>query len=242
VLNALARIIALIVATTSMSGARTTEPVAPHAVHVVPRPTIHRGESFIARTPRPLPIRARPGAGPVVGWMPASSPFYRQPTHAWVLQRTPNGRYGLVPVPFVSRHRTGWIDLRGSTLARTSIRVQADLSQHLITVLRRGRVLFRTRAAIGAPASPTPVGRYFVTERLTEPRTSDYGSFIFALSGIQSHLPPGWTGGDQLAIHGTNEPWSIGRSVSAGCLRVSERALQRMKPLLVLGTPVVISK
>jgi lipoprotein-anchoring transpeptidase ErfK/SrfK len=68
-----------------------------------------------------------------------------------------------------------------------------------------------------------------------------YGSFAFGISGVQSHLPLGWSGGNQLAIHGTNEPWSIGRSVSAGCLRVSEKALRKLKLLLRLGTPVVIS-
>jgi hypothetical protein len=35
-------------------------------------------------------------------------------------------------------------------------------------------------------------------------------------------------------------PPSIGRSTSAGCLRVSERMLDRLKPLLDLGTPVLI--
>jgi lipoprotein-anchoring transpeptidase ErfK/SrfK len=43
-----------------------------------------------------------------------------------------------------------------------------------------------------------------------------------------------------LAIHGTNDPSSIGNSVSAGCLRVSERSLVRLKPVLGLGTPVIV--
>jgi lipoprotein-anchoring transpeptidase ErfK/SrfK len=67
------------------------------------------------------------------------------------------------------------------------------------------------------------------------------GSFAFGISGIQPRLPAGWSGGDQLAIHGTNEPWSIGRSVSAGCVRVSEWSLERFRPLLMLGTPVIVS-
>ena len=55
-------------------------------------------------------------------------------------------------------------------------------------------------------------------------------------------LPAGWSGGNQLAIHGTNDPSSIGTSASAGCLRVSARALERLKSLLRLGTPVVITR
>ena len=42
------------------------------------------------------------------------------------------------------------------------------------------------------------------------------GSFAFGISGIQPWLPAGWSGGNQLAIHGTNNPSSIGRSASAG--------------------------
>jgi lipoprotein-anchoring transpeptidase ErfK/SrfK len=140
----------------------------------------------------------------------------------------------------VARHRAGWIDLRGLHTARTGIRVDADLSRHLVVLRRRGLVVGRFRAATGAPRSPTPPGRYFVTDRVAFSPTSSYGAFALGLSGIQPNLPSGWTGGDQLAIHGTNHPSSIGRSVSAGCLRVSRRALRRLKPLLALGTPVVV--
>lgn len=66
------------------------------------------------------------------------------------------------------------------------------------------------------------------------------GTFAFGISGIQPRLPAGWSGGNQLAIHGTSDPSSIGRSVSAGCLRVSERSLDRLRPLLQLGTPVIV--
>ena len=239
--NALFKVVALVVAATSLSVKTGPDAVAPHAVPAVLRTPIYRKE-LVAPVPRRLPILARPGAGRVVGWMPEFSPGYRQRTHAWVLRRTANHRYGRVPVPFVARHRAGWISLGGSSLTRTPIRVDADLSRHLVVVWRRGHVLFRTKAATGAPGTPTPTGRYFATDRVAFPRTSEYGSFAFGLSGIQPHLPSGWSSSDQLAIHGTNQPWSIGHSVSAGCLRVSERALRRLKRLLALGTPVVIAK
>jgi len=208
------------------------------AIFVVP---IHRTE-LRARIGHGLPVTARPGSGRRIGWMPASSLSYHQPILSWVYRRSANGRFGRVSVPYVSPHRRGWIDLRGLRLSRTGVRVDADLSRHLIVVRRRGSVLFRVRAATGAPSTPTPTGRYFVTDRVPFSAGSSYGTFAFGISGIQPRLPAGWTGGDQLAIHGTNEPWSIGRSVSAGCLRVSESALAKLKPLLRLGIPVVISK
>jgi lipoprotein-anchoring transpeptidase ErfK/SrfK len=84
------------------------------------------------------------------------------------------------------------------------------------------------------------VGEYFVTDRVPFSAGGPLGSFAFGISGIQPRLPAGWSGGNQLAIHGTNDPWSIGRSASAGCVRVSETTLDRLIPLLVYGTPVIV--
>jgi lipoprotein-anchoring transpeptidase ErfK/SrfK len=136
--------------------------------------------------------------------------------------------------------RSGWIALRGLELAHTTVSVEADVSAHQIVVRRGDDVLFRAPAATGAPATPTPTGSYFVTDRVSFPGGGALGTFAFGLSGIQPNLPVGWSGGDQLAIHGTDAPSTIGTSASAGCLRVSEATLSRLEPLLRLGTPVVI--
>jgi hypothetical protein len=96
-------------------------------------------------------------------------------------------------------------------------------------------------AAIGAPDTPTPIGRFSVTDRvLTGDPYGPFGWYAFGLSGHQPHLPPEWAGGDQLAIHGTNDPASIGTPASHGCLRVSADALSRLRRTLELGMPVVI--
>jgi lipoprotein-anchoring transpeptidase ErfK/SrfK len=118
--------------------------------------------------------------------------------------------------------------------------VVVDLSEHRVRVYDRTRLLFAVAGATGRASSPTPPGQYAVTDRVPFGAGSDYGSFAFGISGIQPHLPPGWTGGNQLAIHGTNDPGSIGTSASAGCVRVSEASLGRLRPLLQLGTPVII--
>ncbi|MDP9327753.1 MAG: L,D-transpeptidase, partial [Actinomycetota bacterium] len=177
-------------------------------------------------------MRARPGQGSVVGILPAGSKYYRTPTVAWVQRVSRNGRFGELAVPYSATGTMGWIPLRGLQHRSTFLQVDVDLSRHRVVVERRGRVLFGTPAAIGAPSSPTPIGRYFVTDRVSFPSGGALGRYAFGISGIQSHLPDGWTAGDQLAIHGTNDPASLGRSVSAGCVRVSAAALRRLVPLL----------
>ena len=198
------------------------------------------GPTLLVRIPRGMALTARPGAGRVVGSMPAGSRFYDQPLVAWVLETTPDGRFGRVPIPYSGSDATGWLRLRGLDALTTRITVVADLSEHRIEVHRGSRVLLKAPAATGASVSPTPPGSYFVTDRVAFPGGGPLGTFAFGISGIQTRLPPGWSGGDQLAIHGTDAPATIGTSASAGCLRVSERVLQRLRPLLRPGTPVVI--
>jgi lipoprotein-anchoring transpeptidase ErfK/SrfK len=222
------------------------------AFAAVPNDPIRSGTSLAAtpgRSPRPallvevvrdLSITAKPGGGQVIGSMPAASPQFGFRTYAWVLSVSPNGRFGRVPVPYSRRGGTGWIPLRGLHRLHTAVTVQADLSRHQITVERLGKVILRMKAATGSAGSPTPPGRYFITDRVPFSPSSPYGTFAFGISSYQFHIPPGWHGGSQLAIHGTNDAASIGRSVSTGCLRVSERSLALLKPLLRLGTPVII--
>jgi lipoprotein-anchoring transpeptidase ErfK/SrfK len=202
---------------------------------------VARWANVLVRVPRTLPAFARPSAGAArVGVVPSGSKYYGIPIVAWVEQVSADGRWGLVELPYAWPRREGWIRLQGLARDTTRVRVVVDLSQHMVSVRKFGRVLFRAPGATGAPYSPTPVGEYFVTDRVPFSAGSALGSFAFGISGIQPHLPAGWSGGNQLAIHGTNNPLSIGRSVSAGCVRVSESTLDRLLPLLRYGTPVIV--
>jgi lipoprotein-anchoring transpeptidase ErfK/SrfK len=206
-----------------------------------PEPSARRSpRHLLASVEHEMRITARPGGGKVIGRMPLGSRFYGRRHKAWILDRSANGRYGKVTVPYSGSRATGWIRLAGMKLSRTPYSVRADLSRHSVAVKRGDKTVMRFPAATGASSTPTPPGRYFVTDRISIPQGGSFGTFAFGISGIQTHLPAGWSGGDQLAIHGTSSPSSIGTSASAGCLRVSETSLDRLKPLLQLGTPVVI--
>ena len=200
------------------------------------------GPALLAHIPHDMKVTARPGGGKVIGTMPGGSRYFGEPIRAWVLKKSENGRFGKVTLPFSGSRATGWIRIAGLETSRTPYAVKADLSRHSITVTKLGKVVMRFRAATGAPGSPTPPGRYFVTDLVPIPGGGTFGTYAFGLSGIQTDLPQGWTGGDQLAIHGTNNPASIGTSASAGCLRVNEPTLDMLKQVLHLGTPVTIAR
>jgi lipoprotein-anchoring transpeptidase ErfK/SrfK len=97
-----------------------------------------------------------------------------------------------------------------------------------------------TPVAVGASATPTPVGRYYVDQRI---RTSDprgpFGPAVLAVSA-HSEVLTGWPEGGPIAIHGTNAPWTIGQAATHGCVRVRNETLARLFAVTAGGTPVVI--
>jgi hypothetical protein len=179
-------------------------------------------------------------SSPTVGTVVATSKYYGVPIVLRLDAISESGTWGRVELPYVWPRRDGWIRLAGLARAQTFLHVDVDLSEHRVRVFKRDDLLYSVPAATGTASSPTPPGHYVVTDRVPFSAGSALGSFAFGISGIQPHLPTGWSGGNQLAIHGTNEPSSIGTSASAGCVRVSEWALAHFEPLLRLGTPVVI--
>jgi lipoprotein-anchoring transpeptidase ErfK/SrfK len=106
-----------------------------------------------------------------------------------------------------------------------------------------GRVVHEATVAIGRSGSSTPTGRFAITDKIAGSRYGPYyGCCILALSGKQPNLPPGWTGGDRLAIHGTDDLGSIGQPSSAGCLRARDEDLRPLMRRVPLGTPVFIRR
>jgi hypothetical protein len=71
-------------------------------------------------------------------------------------------------------------------------------------------------------------------------KSSPYGCCVLALTGHQTKLPPGWPGGDRLAIHATSDTSSIGKAVSLGCMRAASSQARWLIESVPLGTPVFI--
>ena len=125
-------------------------------------------------------------------------------------------------------------------MAKVRSRIEVDVSARRLTFFRSGRPVFATRVAVGAPATPTPVGRFYVNQRLipTDPG-GPFGPGAIGISAF-SNVLTGWTQGGPVAIHGTNEPWSIGHAVSNGCIRMPNSVLRRIFQAAPAGTPVVV--
>jgi L,D-transpeptidase-like protein len=201
-----------------------------------------RGRAYgIVRVRQPLRLRSRP-RGPVVGGLDENTEF-GSPGVATVAAR--RGHWlGLVTTARPN-NTLGWIrrDNSGVGLRRVGYSLHADLSRRLLVLRRRGRRVTRMRVAVGRPGSSTPTGRFAVTDKLDGRRFGPYyGCCVLALSGTQPNLPPGWQGGNRLAIHGTDAPGTIGQAASAGCLRAADAGLAVLMRRVPLGTPVFIRR
>ncbi len=186
----------------------------------------------------PVRLRSRPG-GPVVGVVEPRTEW-NSPTVLPVVRR--QGAWLGVITPAVPNGRVGWISANAALEPhRTRWSVVASLRRREVVVRRAGRVVQRFPIAIGGPSSPTPAGRFAVTDKLlTEDPGSPYGCCILALSARQPNTPQGWGGGDRVAIHATNQPDTIGTAASLGCMRAPTDAIRRAVRSVPLGTIVII--
>jgi hypothetical protein len=145
-----------------------------------------------------------------------------------------------VKLPMRPNGVVGYVRPATVAVEKVTTSISVDLSRRELLFYRRGRLVLRTRVGVGSRATPTPVGRYYVNQRITVGDAG--GAFGPAVLGVSafSNVLTDWAAGGPIAIHGTNEAWSIGRAVSHGCVRVPNATLERLYALTPAGTPVVI--
>jgi lipoprotein-anchoring transpeptidase ErfK/SrfK len=145
-----------------------------------------------------------------------------------------------VQLPIKPNGVEGYVRAREVKLASVRSKVVVQVSKRRLTLFRRGKPVLHTTVAVGSSATPTPTGSYYVNQRLVP--TEAGGPFGPGAIGISafSNVLTGWTQGGPIAIHGTNQPWSIGHAVSNGCIRVRNPVLRKLFAATPAGTPVVI--
>jgi lipoprotein-anchoring transpeptidase ErfK/SrfK len=146
----------------------------------------------------------------------------------------------LVQIPTRPNGVTAWVPAAQVNVETVRTRIVIDLSEKRVTLYRNGRRVLRSTAAIGSAATPTPIGSFYVNQRLIpmDPN-GPFGPGAVGISAF-SNVLTGWTQGGPIAIHGTNAPWSIGKAVSNGCIRLPNPVLRKVFAQALNGTPVLI--
>ena len=117
-----------------------------------------------------------------------------------------------------------------------------NLPARLLSVYSGEQLVQTYPIAIGSAATPTPLGNYSILTKEINPwwYDPDIGGKVVT-SGPYNPLGYRWMGiGGNYGIHGTNMPWSIGKAVSHGCVRMNESDVEELFDMVSYGTPVKI--
>jgi hypothetical protein len=148
-------------------------------------------------------------------------------------------RWIQIRIPARPNGRTGWV--RASALGPAHVtrwRLRIDRARQRATLFHRARRVWAAPVGVGAPASPTPAGRFWVREVFRVPPGTIYGPYAFGTSAY-SRLTD-WPGGGVVGIHGTNEPWLVPGRPSHGCIRMRNADITYLARRLPIGSPIVI--
>jgi lipoprotein-anchoring transpeptidase ErfK/SrfK len=119
-------------------------------------------------------------------------------------------------------------------------RVLVSIPDRKLFVLEDGRVVRTFAVAVGAAVSPSPTGEFQIVSRISNPTYYHPGVVIPA--GAGNPIGTRWVGLNKkgYGIHGTNEPRSIGRAASHGCIRLRNRDIERLFAVVRVGDTVEI--
>ena len=110
--------------------------------------------------------------------------------------------------------------------SRPDLRIVVSISDRKLALLENGRVVKIYPVAVGAEVSPSPAGEFKIVHHIPQPTYYAPGKVI--PPGPANPLGTRWLGLSQksFGIHGTNEPGSIGRNSSHGCIRMRNRDVE----------------
>jgi L,D-transpeptidase ErfK/SrfK len=104
--------------------------------------------------------------------------------------------------------------------------IEINRDTRTLTLYRGGAAIRTYPVAVGKRATPTPLGNYSIIEKKMNPGGPFGARWMRFYAGY--------------GIHGTNNPSSIGKAVSNGCVRMYNSAAMDLYSKVSVGTPVRI--
>jgi lipoprotein-anchoring transpeptidase ErfK/SrfK len=122
--------------------------------------------------------------------------------------------------------------------ARPARRILVSIPDRRLAVLEAGQVVRVFPTAVGRPASPSPHGSFKIVQRIPDPTWYSHGRIVGP--GKANPLGTRWLGlsAKGYGIHGTNNPASIGRNASHGCIRMRNRDVEELFEMVAVGDAV----
>ncbi len=118
--------------------------------------------------------------------------------------------------------------------------VIVSIPDRKLALIEDGEVVKVYPVAVGKKSTPSPTGEFTIKNRVTNPTYYHKGQVI--PTGVSNPVGTRWIGLSQkgYGIHGTNEPRSIGKAASHGCIRMAKADLEELFEMLRPGDKVSI--
>ena len=116
--------------------------------------------------------------------------------------------------------------------------IVVSLEDRKLALVEDGQVKKVYAVAVGKPSTPSPVGTFTIERRVVNPTYRHNGKTV--LPGPGNPVGTRWMGLSihGYGIHGTNEPKSIGKAASHGCIRMARTDLEEFYESVEVGDSV----
>jgi len=211
------------------------------------RLALTRGVQSLVILDRPVVARAAPAPhAPVVGAVSVRTPLTGAQTVLPVVAKAsgPDGGSWLkVRLPMRPNGSTGWVPAYVGAPDTTTWRIVVRRDERRAVVFDNGRVRARFAVVVGKPATPTPLGMFFVVEKVHLGATEQGAPWALATSAYSDVLQEFDGGPGQVALHGTTGlTGRLGTFASHGCIRFAPSAITWIAEHVDGGTPIVVSR
>ena len=119
------------------------------------------------------------------------------------------------------------------------------LKEKRVYVYKGTKLLKRYPVAIGKKGTETPTGEWQVMEKIKNPAWTSFRTGEVFAPGRENPLGSRWIGfwtdgKDMIGFHGTANVKSVGTAASNGCVRMFNRHVKALFPLVKVGTTVKV--
>ena len=113
-----------------------------------------------------------------------------------------------------------------------------SLEDRKLALVENGEVKKIYTVSVGKPSTPSPEGTFTIQRRVANPTYHHDGKTV--LPGPNNPVGTRWMGLNKpgYGIHGTNEPRSIGKAASHGCIRMARTDLEDLYTMVAVGDTV----
>jgi lipoprotein-anchoring transpeptidase ErfK/SrfK len=162
--------------------------------------------------------------------------------------RVPN----VAPFQIETLRQNGYLIPANPALIQRQRRVEVNLRARMLEVFEGRQLIAAFPITPGSSSIPAPRGNWKIVVMASMPYFRHDEKMLN--EGVRSenfhHLPPGpnspvgvmWMGLNRrgIGLHGTNNPETIGRAASHGCIRLANWDAVKLSRLVSVGTPVII--